>query len=154
MDACYALADRWLARARDGKGTFKPAPDDIRELRANQLVAFLEYLDDRVADALGAADAELLGEVYGLLRTANLEVLTRYLGVALQCGVRGRALERTTQVLGQTGRMKFVRPLYKRLHAVDAELAAKTFERNRDFYHPICRQMVERDAQEAQKQSK
>ena len=34
---------------------------------------------------------------------------------------------------------------FKELNAVDRELAVKTFEKNRDFYHPICRAMVEKD---------
>jgi len=41
--------------------------------------------------------------------------------------------------------MKFVRPMYRLLNEADRELAVKTFEKNRDFYHPICRQMVEKD---------
>jgi leukotriene-A4 hydrolase len=48
-------------------------------------------------------------------------------------------------LLGEVGRMKFVRPLFKSLNKVDRELALKTFEKNRNFYHPICRQMVEKD---------
>ena len=34
---------------------------------------------------------------------------------------------------------------FKELNAVDRELAVETFEKNRDFYHPICRAMVEKD---------
>ena len=34
---------------------------------------------------------------------------------------------------------------YRKLNAVDRELAIKTFEENKDFYHPICRAMVEKD---------
>jgi leukotriene-A4 hydrolase len=49
------------------------------------------------------------------------------------------------ELLGEVGRMKFVRPLFKSLNKVDRDLALKTFEKNRDFYHPICRQMVEKD---------
>jgi leukotriene-A4 hydrolase len=41
--------------------------------------------------------------------------------------------------------MKFVRPLFRALNDVDRKLAVKTFEKNRDFYHPICRGMVEKD---------
>jgi leukotriene-A4 hydrolase len=41
--------------------------------------------------------------------------------------------------------MKFVRPLFRSLNKVDHELAVKTFEANREFYHPICRQLVEKD---------
>lgn len=38
-----------------------------------------------------------------------------------------------------------MRPLFRGLNKVDRELALKTFEKNRDFYHPICRAMVAKD---------
>ena len=47
--------------------------------------------------------------------------------------------------------MKFVRPMYRLLAVADRDLAVKTFEKNRDFYHPICRQMVEKDLFEEKK---
>jgi len=34
---------------------------------------------------------------------------------------------------------------YKNLVAVDRDIAVKTFEKNRAFYHPICRGLVEKD---------
>jgi len=50
----------------------------------------------------------------------------------------------TAELLGKVGRMKFVRPLYRQLIMRDRKLAERTFEKNRDFYHPICRGMVEK----------
>ncbi len=55
------------------------------------------------------------------------------------------------KLLGEVGRMKFVRTLFRTLNKVDRNLALKTFEKNRDFYHPICRQMVEKDLGLAEK---
>ena len=55
------------------------------------------------------------------------------------------AYQGAADLLGEVGRMKFVRPLFRNLNKVDRELALKTFEKYRDFYHPICRQMVEKD---------
>jgi leukotriene-A4 hydrolase len=55
------------------------------------------------------------------------------------------AYQGVAELLGQVGRMKFVRPLFRNLNKVDRDLALKTFEENRSFYHPICRQMVEKD---------
>lgn len=49
------------------------------------------------------------------------------------------------EFLGTTGRMKFVRPIYRELNKMERDTAVKTFEVNREFYHPICRNMVERD---------
>lgn len=34
---------------------------------------------------------------------------------------------------------------YRKLNEVDSDLAKKTFEEYRDFYHPICQAMVEKD---------
>ena len=41
--------------------------------------------------------------------------------------------------------MKYVRPLFRGLNKVDRSLALKTFESNKEFYHPICKGMVEKD---------
>ena len=49
------------------------------------------------------------------------------------------------ELLGQVGRMKYVRPLFRELNKVDRQLALDTFEKNREFYHPICRGMVAKD---------
>ncbi len=48
-------------------------------------------------------------------------------------------------LLGRVGRMKYVRPGYRALNKVDRQLALDTFEKHKDFYHPICRGMVEKD---------
>ena len=34
---------------------------------------------------------------------------------------------------------------YKQLNETDRTLAVETFIKNRDFYHPICRSLVEKD---------
>ena len=34
---------------------------------------------------------------------------------------------------------------FRQLNEVDRELAVETFEKNKDFYHPICRGLVEKD---------
>ena len=34
---------------------------------------------------------------------------------------------------------------YKLLNECDRALAVETFEKNKDFYHPICRNLVEKD---------
>jgi leukotriene-A4 hydrolase len=49
------------------------------------------------------------------------------------------------ELLGRVGRMKFVRPLFTLLAQSDRAYAISVFEANKNFYHPICRSMVERD---------
>lgn len=34
---------------------------------------------------------------------------------------------------------------YRLLNEADRALALETFEKNRDFYHPICKNLVEKD---------
>lgn len=45
------------------------------------------------------------------------------------------------------GRMKFTRPLYRELFALEEtrSMAIQTFRERASFYHPICRAMVAKD---------
>lgn len=74
----------------------------------------------------------------------NAELKTVYYQIAMKAKDES-AYEGVAEMLGEVGRMKFVRPLFRNLNKVDRDLALKTFANNRDFYHPICRQMVEKD---------
>ncbi len=84
-----------------------------------------------------------MGLLYGFTKSQNVELVSRYCQIAMKAGDE-TCLETVTELLGRVGRMKFVRPLYRGLIKVDRALAEKTFERNKDFYHPICRGMVEK----------
>jgi leukotriene-A4 hydrolase len=41
--------------------------------------------------------------------------------------------------------------MFRLLNEADRDLAVSTFEKNKEFYHPICRQMVEKDLFEEKK---
>lgn len=158
VDKCYALADRWetltatptptptSADARPTAQGFEPAASDIAGWTANQVVVFLERVQG-FRTPLPAAKSALLGATYRLTGTRNVELSSRYFGVGLRAhdpSVYGP----TAELLGTVGRMKFVRPLYRGLVRCDRALALDTFERNRHFYHPICRAQVEKDLKE------
>ncbi|KAG8531520.1 uncharacterized protein KY384_003149 [Bacidia gigantensis] len=139
-DVCYSLAAQW---EQIGSRVFKPSQDDIAGWKANQVVVFLNAVQDFV-EPLGEENAQKMGETYGFFKSSNTEITARYFGV----GLRSRAkvvYQPTADLLGDVGRMKFIRPLYKQLNAADRELALATFEKNKDFYHPICRSLVEKD---------
>lgn len=85
-----------------------------------------------------------MGEVYGLSGSKNVELKSAYYQIAMKAK-DASSYPGVAELLGEVGRMKFVRPLYRSLNKVDRDLALKTFEKNRDFYHPICRQMAEKD---------
>ncbi|KAL2787471.1 leukotriene A-4 hydrolase [Aspergillus keveii] len=136
-DIVYELAHKWKAQS------FQPHLDDIKGLTANQIVVFLEQVL-LFEQPLTADQTKLMGEVYGFAKSENIEVANLYLQVGLKAGDKS-VIEPTTELLGRIGRMKFVRPLFRTLQKVDRQAAVETFERNKDFYHPICRAMVEKD---------
>lgn len=140
VKVCLELADKWESRT---SSSFKPAVSDIKGWSGNQSVVFLE----RVAsfkNSLSASDVELMGTTYGYQQSQNVELVSRFLGIGLRS--RAKSLyQPAADLLGQVGRMKFVRPMYRALNECDRDLAVKTFEKNKDFYHPICKMLVEKD---------
>lgn len=106
VDVVYELAEKWQSLPGS---SFKPQASDIQDLTANQIVVFLEQVllfDKPLSPEL----SKLMGEVYGLARTENIEVANLYFQVGLKAGDES-VLGPTTSLLGRTGRMKFVRPL-------------------------------------------
>lgn len=87
---------------------------------------------------------DLMGEKYNFARSQNVELVSRFFVIGLKARAKS-VYQPTSELLGRVGRMKFVRPLYRGLNEADRELAVKTFEEHKDFYHPICRAMVEKD---------
>jgi leukotriene-A4 hydrolase len=144
VDVAYRLADQWEQFTTDPKNAdFAPAKSDIHSWTANQLVVFLERVL-AFKKALPAQQAGRMGDIYALKQTRNVEVSARYYQVAMASG--DRSIEGyVVKLLGQVGRMKFVRPLYRALIKLDYEVAVDTFEKNKDFYHPICRGLVAKD---------
>jgi leukotriene-A4 hydrolase len=140
VDVCYTLADQWKNKASH---PFEPKASDISSWMANQSVVFLERIQT-FPDSLPKEDIELMGKVYGYDKSENVELVSRYFGIGLKAKVKS-VYEPTSKLLGLVGRMKFVRPLFRALNDVDRELAVKTFEDNKNFYHPICRAMIEKD---------
>ncbi len=153
-DVCYALAEKWESE------DFTPSTEDISSWTGNQILVFLSTVQDftepltaeksvclpleDLSKVMLTQRQQTLGKVYGLLDSKNAELKTAYYQIALRAKDTS-AYEGVASLLGEVGRMKFVRPLFRSLNKVDRDLALKTFDKNRDFYHPICRQMVEKD---------
>lgn len=106
VDVVYALADKWMSLPGS---SFQPQPSDIHGLTANQIVVLLKRL--LLAEKpLSPEVSKKLGEVYGLAKSENKEISNLYFQVGLKArdeSVYGP----TTELLGEIGRMKFVRPL-------------------------------------------
>ncbi|EHL01211.1 Metalloproteases (zincins), catalytic [Glarea lozoyensis ATCC 20868] len=137
VDKCYALADKWESN------DYKPQPSDVEGWSANQIVVFLEKIQ-LFKTPIPVSQSKAMGSAYSLTNTRNVELSSRYFGIGLTSKDES-VYQPTAELLGKVGRMKFVRPLYRKLEKVDRELAVATFEKNKDFYHPICRAQVEKD---------
>ncbi|EEY14431.1 leukotriene A-4 hydrolase [Verticillium alfalfae VaMs.102] len=137
VDVCYKLADNWKSE------DFEPSPKDVEGLTGNQKLVFLEAVE-KFDRPLTPEKSQAMGKAYALATSQNAELKSAYYKIALQAKDT-TAYQGVTELLGVVGRMKYVRPLYRALNKVDRDLALKTFEKNRDFYHPICKGMVEKD---------
>ncbi|KAG9238425.1 putative leukotriene A-4 hydrolase like protein [Amylocarpus encephaloides] len=137
VDKCYSLAEKF------GSSSYSPHKSDVDGWSANQIVVFLEKLQS-ASTPISPEQSKAMGATYNLIITKNVELSARYFGIGLTAKDTS-VYQPTAELLGKVGRMKFVRPLYRKLADVDRKLAVETFEKNKDFYHPICRQMVEKD---------
>ncbi|TYZ68125.1 hypothetical protein PybrP1_011985 [[Pythium] brassicae (nom. inval.)] len=84
-----------------------------------------------------------------LTTTHNAELRFRWYTLLLRAGdLRLRA--RTEAFLGEQGRMKYVRPLFRDLRrAAGAAEAARVFDACKRLYHPIAAKMIQRDLDDA-----
>ncbi|KAK3683059.1 Leucyl aminopeptidase yscIV [Vermiconidia calcicola] len=141
-DQCYELADEWQA-LNEGKSTdFRPKADDIKDFTANQSVVFLERIQT-FSEPLSPSLVEQMGSTYAFSSSKNVELVSRFYTIGLQA--RDQSVYKpSAELLGKVGRMKFVRPVFKGLMECDLELAKDTLKNNKDFYHPICRNMMQK----------
>lgn len=81
---------------------------------------------------------------FALSRSENAEILSGWLELALESGYEP-ALPRALDFLGEVGRMKYLKPLYKALlaHPRMRAPAEQAYQKHRDGYHPIARHVVE-----------
>ena len=140
VDVCYSLAQKWRNFESE---KFQPKPEDIDEWSANQVVIFLERVLD-FSPPLSSQQSQIMGSSYGFGKRQNVEIVARYFQIGLKAK-NETVYQPTADLLGRVGRMKFVRPLYKNLNLADRTLAVDVFEKNKNFYHPICRNLVEKD---------
>ena len=106
IDIVSDLSRKWQSPS---KTSFKPQPSDVQDLTANQIVVFLEQILE-FKYPLSPASSSLMGEVYGFAKSKNTEVAYLYFQVGLKAGDES-VVGPAAALLGQVGRMKFVRPL-------------------------------------------
>lgn len=142
VDVVYELAEKWKTLSL-GLSDFQPSKSDIQDLNGNQIVVFLGriLLSER---PLTSEASRIMGEVYGFASSANCEITSRYFRVGMRAGDKS-VIPGTVKLLSSIGRTKFVRETFHSLAEIDRKLALETYEKNKDFYHPICRAAVEKD---------
>jgi len=143
VDVAYQLADQWEKFTMNPNPDFGPVWTDVDGWTANQIVVFLERVL-LFEKPLPVAHANYMGFIYKLRDTRNVEISSRYYQIEMRAGDVS-IKPAVADLLGKVGRMKFVRPLYRGLIKLDIDLAVETFEKYKEFYHPICRQMVAKE---------
>ena len=108
-DVCYALASKWESRSTEHGQGFQPESSDVTGWTANQVVVFLERVQE-FKTALKPQDVRLMAAEYNFTGSKNVEILSRYFAVGLKANDE-QVYEPTAELLGKVGRMKFVRPL-------------------------------------------
>lgn len=149
-DACYQLSNRWVETLSDSKKMDDYAKDfsskDIESWTSTQAVVFLNSVADEFEkSSVNTQEAvKALNKVYSFASSSNAEVISRWYRLAGNAKLESE-YTKLADWLGTVGRMKFVRPGFRTLKSVDAKLAQETFKKNKGFYHPICRALVEKD---------
>ncbi|CAM9320099.1 unnamed protein product [Ectocarpus sp. 13 AM-2016] len=149
------LADVWARAAQAGESELAdPEAAKFEAWTSPQKVTFLQRLVDLSSEREGAPTVsfplpliQAMDQAYGLTKTGNSEVRFCWHKLCL----RAKAFFIVPHVLDfvtSMGRMKFTRPLYRELFALDGDTrvtAVNTFKERASFYHPICRSMVAKD---------
>jgi leukotriene-A4 hydrolase len=101
------------------------------------------YLDHMPRPTPAAACAELDAR-FGLSQSENAEILSGWLELALESRY-APAIARACDFLGEVGRMKYLKPLYKALLAEPGTraVARDAYAQHQDGYHPIARHVIE-----------
>jgi leukotriene-A4 hydrolase len=117
-----------LARASELPGLLAPT----------ELLVYLQALP-QPADAklLSALDAQ-----FGLSVRKSLELRHTFVLAQLRAGLP-EAVDGLRRVVRETGRMKYLKPLYAELAKRDLPAAQRIYAENRPGYHPIAREVIE-----------
>jgi leukotriene-A4 hydrolase len=128
------------ASAHSAATSAAPAKAETQHWLPVEWELYLESLPRPAPPSLVAA----IDRECSLTQTKNYEVLVPWLTLAIAAG-HDAVLPRVEEVLGEVGRMKYLRPLYTALvaRADTRAVAERALAQHRDAYHPIARQLVE-----------
>ncbi|CAG8640877.1 28603_t:CDS:10 [Dentiscutata erythropus] len=138
------LQKRALNWLKDNKVFDEFSPSDIENFSPEQKMVFLEIIFDY--SPLPCPVIEALNKFYCFMDVRNAEIRFRWQQVCLKSEYEP-IFPHVVKFVTEQGRMKYVRPLYRLLNQTKngSDLAKKTFEENRSFYHPIAAAMIAKD---------
>ncbi|PVF96254.1 hypothetical protein CPB86DRAFT_762462 [Serendipita vermifera] len=143
----FELAARWDASRSEECKSLKFKHSDIEGWNTNQLIVFLEKLESLTP--LPASHIHALADTYKFNSTRNAEVGLRWFELTLVSPAAKDFVQSAADWVvdpeALKGRMKFCRPVFRLINKVDAELAVKTFEKNKLSFHPIARKLIAKD---------
>ena len=126
-------------KAVEALGPALPAPAQAAAWTPAEWQLYLQ----RMARHAEVAPCAALDAGYRLTESQNFEVLVAWLELSALAGY-SHTLNRLEAVLGEVGRMKYLRPLYRVLASRPEthDRALRCFERFGPGYHPIARQVI------------
>lgn len=138
LPAGAALARSARIERVEALGRSLPSDEQAESFDPIEWQLWLEAVPD--ADR---AWCEEVDQRFHLTAATNAEVLCAWLAVAIACDYQP-AVERAAAFLGESGRMKFLKPLYAALASRPdgVQTAREIFARHEAGYHPIARAVV------------
>ncbi|KAI3407145.2 hypothetical protein KGF56_000047 [Candida oxycetoniae] len=154
-DEVYAYGNKWVEFVNNSNNNetadvpFTEA--DIATFQGGQDMLLIDYLVEKFRKCKVSPHLiRKLPDIYPRYATSkNGEIKSRWNELLITNGKytpEDQLVQDFAEWIGHTGRMKYARPGYKLLYnGVSKEFAVDTFKKYRDFYHPICRTMIEKD---------
>ncbi|KAK9761140.1 Leucyl aminopeptidase yscIV [Basidiobolus ranarum] len=139
--ACIDLAQKWDEH-RDQ--LFEASPKDIENFTPDQKVFFLEEVLQ--VKPMPHSSLEAMDKAYSLTKVQNAEIRFKWQMVCLKAEYQPIYTD-VVKFLTEQGRMKYTRPLYRALYKCPSgsQLARDTYTKHKNFYHPICGRLIEKD---------
>ncbi|KAF8308664.1 zincin [Clavulina sp. PMI_390] len=145
----YNLAEKWYSSKSEQDPSPSFSKTDLDDFTTNQKIVFLERLSDIGGSSLPPTHISLLDTLYGLSTTHNTEIRLRFYIIALDSGSASKYVKEAVDWVVDPamikGRMKFCRPTMRAAAAIDKEYTTEAWAKNKEFFHPIARKLVDHD---------
>ena len=83
-----------------------------------------------------------LDGLFGLSERRSLELRHSFVLLQLRAGM-SEGIEGARRIARETGRMKYLRPIFSELARTGRETAQRIYRESRHAYHPIARAVIE-----------